>query len=244
MKNKTKTILKIAIPCASIGIITGICLGYMCTYSKAEDVDKYLKNSTLVKVQKSKNEYLFDGPGTKNLMIFYPGAKVDEKAYSPLLHTLASLGIDCYLTKMPFHMAIFNINKANDVIKNNKYDNYYLSGHSMGGAMAASYVSKTTYDIKGLVFFAAYSATDLKAKEELNVLSIYGSNDGVLQMKKLEKGREYMPNSYSEIVIDGGNHAQFGSYGKQKGDKDATISPQEQLSITTTSILAWMAMQD
>jgi hypothetical protein len=29
-------------------------------------------------------------------------------------------------------------------------------------------------------------------------------------------------------VIEGGNHAQFGSYGPQEGDKPATISPEEQ----------------
>jgi hypothetical protein len=30
------------------------------------------------------------------------------------------------------------------------------------------------------------------------------------------------------VVIEGGNHAQFGNYGKQKGDPDATISREEQ----------------
>lgn len=239
---KKNTILKIAIPCGTFAVIVGVCLGYMCTYAKAINVEQYFEDSALVKVKQNKKEYLFDGPGKDNLMIFYPGAKVDEKAYAPILYKIASLGIDCHLTKMPFHMAIFDTNKANSVIKNYDYKNYYLSGHSMGGAMAASYVSKTNFDIKGLVFFAAYSAVDLKEKENLKVLSLYGSNDGVIQMDKVEKGRKYMPKSYMEVTIDGGNHAQFGSYGKQQRDKDATISPEEQINVAVATLMAWFSL--
>ena len=80
----------------------------------------------------------------------------------------------------------------------------------------------------------------LKNKEDLNVLSIYGDKDGVIKMKNVEKGREYMPNSYTEVVIEGGNHAQFGRYGKQNGDRNATISEEEQLSKTIATIGNWM----
>ena len=35
----------------------------------------------------------------------------------------------------------------------------------------------------------------------------------------------------------GANHAQFGDYGKQKGDYDALISEEKQLNITLNSIV-------
>ncbi|WP_256436434.1 alpha/beta hydrolase [Alkalibacter rhizosphaerae] len=38
------------------------------------------------------------------------------------------------------------------------------------------------------------------------------------------------------VVIEGGNHAQFGNYGKQKGDPDATISSEVQQNITVEAI--------
>ena len=44
---------------------------------------------------------------------------------------------------------------------------------------------------------------------------MYGSEDGVLNM---EKNGSY--ETTVEIVIPGGNHAGFGSYGAQNGDGD------------------------
>ncbi len=37
-----------------------------------------------------------------------------------------------------------------------------------------------------------------------------------------------MPAQYQESVIEGGNHAGFGSYGAQSGDGTASISAEEQ----------------
>jgi hypothetical protein len=55
---------------------------------------------------------------------------------------------------------------------------------------------------------------------EENALTIYGSFNTSVAEKI-----NYMENI---VVIEGGNHAQFGNYGKQKGDPDATISREEQ----------------
>ena len=85
-------------------------------------------------------------------IIFYPGAKVENTAYLPLLEQLEKKGYNCYLVNMPFKMAIFNKNAANKIIEN--YPNikhWYLCGHSMGGAMASSYVSKNKDKVDGVI---------------------------------------------------------------------------------------------
>ena len=46
-----------------------------------------------------------------------------------------------------------------------------------------------------------------------------------------------LPEGTSLKVIDGGNHAQFGHYGPQKGDGIATISREEQQRLTAAAIL-------
>lgn len=46
-------------------------------------------------------------------------------------------------------------------------------------------------------------------------------------MDKLEEGRKLLPKGSKEKCIEGGNHAQFGSYGKQKGDGEARISAEK-----------------
>ena len=56
-------------------------------------------------------------------------------------------------------------------------------------------------------------------------------------MDKVYDTRKYMPESYEEYCIQGGNHAEFAEYGKQKGDGSATITSQEQQKITVEKIL-------
>ncbi len=180
-----------------------------------------------------------DGPGNETALIFYPGAKVEYTAYLPLLSELADQGIDCFLVKMPCNLAIFGQNKAKKIMDSYEYDHWYLSGHSLGGAMAASYASGHLESLNGLVLLAAYPTKSLKS-DYFSVLSLYGSEDGVLNMEKVEEGNSYMPADYAEICIEGGNHAQFGNYGEQKGDHAAGISREEQQAQTVEAILNMM----
>lgn len=101
--------------------------------------------------------------------------------------------------------------------------------------MAANYAYKNASKLKGLLLLAAYSTKDL-SDTNLTVSSIYGENDGVLNRGKVEAGRALMPTSYYEYIIQGGNHAQFGSYGKQKKDNDASISAASQIEETVSFI--------
>ena len=113
--------------------------------------------------------------------------------------------------------------------------NRYIGGHSLGGAMAAVYASGHGSLLQGVILLAAYPTKALD--DDLLLLSIYGSEDGVLNRSRLSKGRRYAPDRYLEFVIEGGNHAQFGSYGKQKGDGEALISPEDQREQTVSCIV-------
>lgn len=217
-------------------LVAGGCIYYINDYYHATDRENALKDTDKVKVEKIDDGYFFDGPGTDKALIFYPGAKVEDIAYANLLKDIAENGVDCFLIHMPANLAILGKNRADDIMEEYSYDKYYLMGHSMGGAMAVSYAEDNGDKMDGLIFLAAYSAVDL-SKYEFGVLSIYGNQDGVLNMEKVESGRKYMPDNYMEQVIHGGNHAQFGDYGNQKGDKDATISPKEQQERTVEYIL-------
>lgn len=161
---------------------------------------------------------------------------MEDTAYLPLLSELAVKGIDCFLIKMPCNLAFFGQNKAGKVMDAYEYTHWYLSGHSLGGAMAASFASKHLESLDGLVLLAAYPTKSLKA-DSFSVLSIYGSKDGILNMEKVQDGRRRMPADYAEICIEGGNHAQFGDYGEQKKDHAAQISREEQQKQTVDAIL-------
>lgn len=135
---------------------------------------------------------------------------------------------------MPFRLAVLGQNKADDIIENYSYTNYYIAGHSMGGAMAAVYASNNQDKLSGLFMLAAYPTKDVSKLK--SVLIIYGSNDKVLDSKKLEDGKQYLPDNALTYVIEGGNHASFGNYGEQSGDGKIDIMWEEQQAMTASYI--------
>ncbi|MBP3572475.1 MAG: alpha/beta hydrolase [Clostridia bacterium] len=173
-------------------------------------------------------------------LIFYPGGKVEHTAYTPLMEALASEGILCVLVEMPFRLAVLDKNAAEGISEAfPEVEHWYMGGHSLGGSMAASYLSSHTEDFDGLILLGAYSTADLSGTE-LSVLSVYGSEDGVLNREKYAEYRPNLPEGFTETVIEGGNHAFFGAYGEQDGDGTATVTPAEQVRETVAAILSML----
>lgn len=193
-----------------------------------------MESDPQVTVSKTATGWLFDGPSDSDLLIFYPGAKVEETAYAPLLHQLAADTMDVFLVKMPFRLAFLDNDRGASIAKQTGYEHYYYGGHSLGGAMAADYVAGNESAADGLLLLAAYPVRELPA--DTDVLLIYGSEDCVLNMSKVEAAKSLVPGNYREFKIEGGNHAQFGNYGKQKGDGEALLSVEEQQEETIRRI--------
>ena len=164
--------------------------------------------------------------------VFYPGGKVEHTAYAPLLRQLAEKGVLCVLVEMPFRLAVLDQNAAKEIPgQYPEVTEWYIGGHSLGGSMAAACAAEHTELFDGLVLLAAYSTEDL-GETGLRVLSAYGSEDGVLDLENYEEYRRNLPGSVSETVIDGGNHACFGSYGPQDGDGTPRITAEQQMKET------------
>ena len=162
-------------------------------------------------------------------VIFYPGGKVEAPAYARLMKDLQTSGINAFLVTMPFNLAVFDADKAREVVElNPQIKTWILAGHSLGGAMAFDEFDKNTDAYAGLVLLAAYplSPTDR------DVLIIAATNDEVLDRKDLE--------GFEVTWIEGGNHAQFGDYGDQAGDGIATISEAQQRQQTLALILDYI----
>ena len=173
-------------------------------------------------------------------LIFYPGGKVEHTAYTPLLEALASEGILCVLVEMPFRLAVLDMNAAEGIPEAfPEVEHWYMGGHSLGGSMAASYLASHTEDFAGLILLGPYSTADLSGTE-LSVLSVYGSEDGVLNREKYAEYRPNLPEGFTETVIEGGNHAYFGAYGEQDGDGTATVTPAEQVREIVAAILSML----
>jgi hypothetical protein len=214
----------------TIGLIGGFMI-YVSDYSRADQTAiTMLANDTALR----QDGDLIIFPSTtpsETALIFYPGGKVDYKAYVPLLEKLRQNGLTCVLIKMPFNLAVFSVNAADQVYaKLPEIKTWYIGGHSLGGAMASAYAGKHQDKIKGLVLLGAYIYGGFDPKASL---TLYGSEDRVLDRSKI---------TYADHVdvINGGNHAQFGNYGVQKGDGTAAISWEQQQEITVQKIIDWI----
>ena len=204
-------------------------------YTAQEEALAVLSEPTGAVVTEIDGGYFIDGSGQDTALIFYPGAKVDSQAYLPLMKEIAAGGVDCFLLDLPMRIAILDQNAADKIIAKYDYNTVMVGGHSMGGMIAASYAAAHCDIVDGVVLLAAYPIKPLS--ESVRLLSVYGTQDQVLSRDAYENAKQYFPSDAVETIIDGGNHAQFGNYGAQEGDGEATISAGEQQRRTAYAVL-------
>lgn len=211
-------------------------------YSAAPNNAAYLESTADVSVEQADGYLAFGDPDAKIGLVLYPGAKVASDAYAPLLRDLAERGVFCVVVEVPFNIAFFGSDAAAKAIE--AYPNvgsWYVGGHSLGGVVASSWAADHASEVEGVVLLASYPTADLSSSG-LRAISLYGSEDGVLNRDAYDEARAKLPASVEEVVIEGGNHAQFGNYGEQAGDGTASIAPEEQWAETAFAIAAFMKM--
>jgi len=172
-------------------------------------------------------------------LVFYPGALVEPEAYIPIARMIAGeSGMMVVIVPMPLDLAVLAPQRGMAVLERfPEITNWYASGHSLGGAMAASLVAKNPGSFAGLVFMAAYPAKSSPLVDSgVPVLSLYAQFDGLATLDKIEASRELLPADTWFYLIEGGNHAGFGDYGPQKNDGQATIATLEQWAIVAEAI--------
>ena len=239
MKNKRKILIISVSIVAALAIIFGACAIYLGDYYRADEgaIAVFAPEENVSVSTIDGGNVVFEPQNATVGFIFYPGGKVEANAYQPLMAELAREGVLCVLVEMPFNLAVFDINAA-DGIQEQYPDikDWYIGGHSLGGSMAASYLADHVDEYERLILLGSYSTADL-SDADLDVLSIYGSEDKVLNREKYDENKSNLPNGFCEVVIEGGCHAYFGMYGAQDGDGTPTISNHEQIRLTVESIM-------
>ena len=241
LKNK-KVLIWIASLTLVLFLIVGACAIYVSDYYRADSdaIAAFVSESTVTKSVVSDGVIAYGDAESQVGFVFYPGGKVEHTAYEPLMVELASRGVLCILIEMPFNLAVLDVNAADGVQElYSDVLHWYIGGHSLGGSMAASYLSKHTDDFSGLVLLASYSTADL-SDGAVDVLSVFGSEDGVINREAYAKYKGNLPADFTEVEIKGGCHAYFGMYGEQDGDGVATLSAPEQIRMTAEHISAFV----
>lgn len=215
------------------------------TYELMPEVAVALDSKAEVTVTKGDWLSLMPTSGTPHTgLILYPGAHIPTDAYAPLARRIAQAGYFVALIYPKFNLSILDVSAADPIIeKHPQIAHWIVGGHSMGAAAATKYIAEENPNgIDGLILLGGYPGVDgLANRTDLKVTSIYATNDGVAAFERIEAAMIHLPETTQYIAIDGGNHAQFGYYGAQAGDLEATITREEQITQIVNAILELLA---
>lgn len=175
-------------------------------------------------------------------LVFQPGARVDPRAYVPLLARVSAAGVLVVVVKQPLAIGFTAIGAPGDVIDDHpEVEEWSVGGHSLGGVAASAYVEDHPGEVGGLLLWASYPLGSLADRTDLAVASVSGTNDGLATPADIEASRADLPASTTFVAVEGATHAFFGDYGEQPGDGTPTISrgdAQEQIAQASIALVA------
>ncbi len=237
MRSKRKLIIILISILLPVALIIGGSAVYLSDYYRSdyEAIGAFMPQHSVWK-EEPDNTIVFEPENPIAGFIFYPGGKVEHRSYIPLMQKLQERGVLCIIVKMPFNLAVLDINAADGIrAEYPEIDNWYIGGHSLGGSMAASYLGEHRDEFKGLILLGSYSTENL-SDTDLQVLSVFGSEDKVMNRESYDVNKANLPEDFTEIEIPGGCHAYFGMYGTQEGDGTPKITNEEQIKLTADYI--------
>lgn len=153
------------------------------------------------------------------ILTFYPGARIDARAYGHILSRLARSGHQVNLLKPPLGIGIlvFGVTRPDDATT------WVVGGHSLGGVAASSVGDGA----EGLLLWASFPGSDISDRTGLEVSSIYGSADTFATSSDIAASESNLPEQTVFVSIEGGIHSFFGDYGIQPGDGEPSIGRDE-----------------
>lgn len=240
-QDRTRIALRVTVTVAAIVAVAfaAFAVWALTPYRADEAAREAMVSDALVAVSERPEGIVFEPVGGASTgLVLYPGGRVEAAAYAPLARSVAESGYLVVIQPMPFNLAVFGIGRAERALDAHPgVGEWAVGGHSLGGAMAAQFVAGEPAGVSGLVLLAAYPAgsTDL-SEASLGALTLVGSEDGLVSDEEIEAGAALLPADARLVVIDGGNHAGFGSYGAQRGDGEPAIDADTQLSISADEI--------
>ena len=173
-------------------------------------------------------------------LIFFPGGLADPKAYAPLCKKIAERGYTCHLIKMSFRLPQRDYQKISRMF-DLRSGRYVIGGHSQGGKMAAQFVYENSGLMQGLFLLGTSHPRDIDlSNQSIPAIKFYAENDGLASVEEVLENKDKLPINAKLILIEGGNHSQFGYLGGLLMDDKADITLEEQQTIVLESMINFL----
>lgn len=174
-------------------------------------------------------------------LIFYGGGLIDPRAYAHILKPIVEAGYLVVVVKAPFDLPITDIGAVDGIVADHPgVTQWVVGGHSLGGVAASTFAAGNPRVTPNLLLWASYPYSDLADVDEVRVLSVSGSNDGLTSPADVEASKAKLPEGTEFVVIEGAVHSYFGDYGEQPGDGTPTISKEEAQQQIVAATLQWL----
>jgi len=227
----------IAIPSLLLVMIIGLYVYSRGSYTSLPEMDEalaLLDNSTF-KYYEDRDEIRYTVENPKKNIIIIPGGLVEPDSYCYLAALLAKEGYNVVIAKAVFNLAILNPWIGREFISDS-LENIVI-GHSLGGVTASSVFSGMD-EIESFVFLGSYPIKDVSSAKTLFLEAEF---DLGMDPAALEDSMKFVNEDTNiRIFIEGGNHAQYGWYGPQKGDGEAELTTLEQQHLVAELILEFI----
>ena len=191
-------------------------------------------DTSIVERYEDRDEIRFTVEQPLKNIVFIPGGLVTPDSYEYLAISLAKEGYNVTIFKAPFHLAILAPNYAKRFLDKD-LDNIII-GHSLGGVVASMLASGSEL-VTDVILMGSYPIRDLS---DTRTLMITAEFDLGMDEEAFTDSLQYVNSENIIFNITGGNHAQFGWYGPQKGDGAAEISTITQQQIVIDQIIAFI----
>jgi pimeloyl-ACP methyl ester carboxylesterase len=231
-RRRVRVVLQVLLGLVAVSIVAFVVWASLAAPAEPGPLEAALADPTVEVTQGPVVELRPAGVEPTQAVVFYPGARVHRDAYiatwAPIVAATDTLVL---IPRMPLNLAILGRSRAGSLIEDRPgVDTWWVGGHSLGGAMAASFAGgQDPGTVDGLVLWGAYATegAGLATRDDLTVLSVAGSRDGLSTPAEVAERRRFLPDDAVMVEVEGMNHAQFGRYGPQRGDLTPTISDEE-----------------
>ncbi len=195
-------------------------IGYLVPLSAAPEAVDAMSGDAAVRVESSPTQIvLTPAVAPRAGLVFLPGAKVDPRAYVPLLTEVSAAGYLVVIVKEPYNIGFLSVGEpAKVVAATPDVHRWAVGGHSLGGVAAGIAVGQRDSGLSGLLLWASYPVGSLADRRDLTVASVSGTADALTTPSDVASSRADLPPTTVFTAVDGGVHAYFGDYGTQPGD--------------------------